>query len=75
MRHLLLLVVALALGVCGEFNNPAAAPNAEEKRPAEPVKPGQLKAGVAKVDITSKKGEENRQAILTDLRLAQKQLK
>jgi hypothetical protein len=56
LRRTLLVIVALALGFCGEFNNPRAAPQVEEKRPAEPVKAGQLLAGVARVEITNKKG-------------------
>jgi hypothetical protein len=63
MRQTLLLGLALSLFGCGEFRAPvdspsaAATPEADQPKPKEPEarKPGQLLAGVAKVEITNKK--------------------
>ncbi len=63
LRHPLLLCFTLSLLGCAEFKQPAETvpnPNALDakpaaKQPAEPLKAGQLLAGVAKVEITNKK--------------------
>ena len=53
-RPALLLGLALTLLGCGEFRRPAAtAPANEPRAEAQPRKAGQLRAGVAKVEITN----------------------
>lgn len=59
MRHVLFLCLAFSLVGCEEAIQPdpnkGSTPGAEENPPAKRVKPGQLLAGVARVEITNKK--------------------
>ena len=60
VRRALLLFLASALLGCGELPQPVPVradppPKLDEKRAAAPLKAGQLRAGVAKVEITNKK--------------------
>lgn len=58
LRSMLLPTLALALVGCGDFKQPTANVAPESEAPAkganEPGKVGQLRAGVAKVDVTNK---------------------